>query len=130
VRFANVNGEEFSTVFVIIVEFGKVTYLAAKGRSGVASKNEDERALPNAVMKSKSRLAIESDEFDVGRLIASSQIAPMPVRKRVTQKAVHVARAAHQITQAAVSEQQDHNQRDRSPFPPAHFQTVSCNFKR
>jgi hypothetical protein len=107
--FADVHGEEVGAVFVIVVEFGEVAYLAAKRRSGVASKNENERAPADAITKRKSRLPIESDQFDVRRSIADAQIAAVPVRQRVPQEAIDVARPAHQIAQYAVTEHQDYN---------------------
>jgi hypothetical protein len=38
-RFADVDGEKIGAVFVIVVDFDEVNYLAAEGRSGVAAEN-------------------------------------------------------------------------------------------
>jgi hypothetical protein len=81
--FADVDREKLGAVFVILIELSEVAYLAAKRRSGVASKNQDKRAPADAIPNRKSRLAIESDQFDVGSRIANAQIAAVPVRQRV-----------------------------------------------
>jgi hypothetical protein len=102
--FADVDGEKLGAILVIVVELGKVAYLAAKRWSGVAAKDEDERAPADAIAQRESRLAIKTDQFDVGCGIADAQIAAMPVRERVPQKAIDVTRPAHEMAQDAVTE--------------------------
>src|ERR1700674_1237726 len=105
----DIHGQKISAVFVIVVEFCEVAYLAAERRSGVTSENQDQRAPNDAVAESESRLAVESDQFDVGRRIADAQIAAMPARQRVAQKSIDVARAAHEITERPVACREDQN---------------------
>ncbi len=59
-RFADVNGQKIRASFVIVVEIYEVAYLAAKGRSGVAAKNQNERALADTIAEMELRLAIEA----------------------------------------------------------------------
>ena len=59
-RFADVNGQKIRASFVIVVEIYEVAYLAAEGRSGVAAKNQNKRALADAIAEMELRLAIEA----------------------------------------------------------------------
>lgn len=64
-RFANVYRQKIGTVFVIGVKLDEVNYLAAKRRSGVAAKNEDEWSLSNSFRKRERGLAIEAVDVEI-----------------------------------------------------------------
>src|SRR5271156_1608077 len=123
--FADVHGQKIGAVLVIVVEFCEVAYLAAKRRSGVAAEDEDQRALAEAIAESESRLAIERNQLDIGRLVADAQVSLMPTRQRVAEKSIDVARPADEITERTKARRQDENQRNRRPFPPAQVQHAS-----
>ncbi len=116
--FADVDGEEVGTVLVIVIERDEVAYLAAEGRSGVTSENENQRALADPFAQVKRGLAVERKQTHVRRAVADMKIAVAPLRKRVTQETVHVARAAHQITEDAVTGAKKYDENERRPFPP------------
>jgi hypothetical protein len=109
-RFANVNGQKIRLGFVIVVEIDEVAYLAAEWRSGVAAKHENKRALADAVAEMELGLPVEAHQRDVRSAIADVEIAAMPLRKRIAEEAVHVARAAHEMAQHAVSDDQNDKQ--------------------
>src|SRR4029077_377693 len=123
---ADVNSQELCAVFVIVIELGEVAYLAAKRRSGVTPEYKHKRAPASAITKRKPRLAIERDQFHVGCWIPDAQVATMPVRQRVPQEAIHVARPAHEMAQHAITKRQDHTYCNRRPFPPAQVHPASC----
>jgi hypothetical protein len=58
-RFANINGQEIRAILVLVVQSDEVTYLAAKRRSCVAAKHQDQRPPANAIAQMKRRVAIE-----------------------------------------------------------------------
>jgi hypothetical protein len=120
-RFADVDGEKIGAVFVIVVELDEVNYLAAERRSGVAAEDEDERAMADVVADAEGGLAIERVESRVGRAIANLQIAAMPLRERVAQEAVDVARASHEMHQHAEGTGEEEDEGEERPFPPVHF---------
>ena len=93
--FADIDGEEVGTVLVIVIERDEVAYLAAEGRSGVASKDEDQGALADPFAQVKGGLAVEPEQAHVRRAVADMKITVAPLRKRVTQETVNVARTAH-----------------------------------
>src|SRR5580704_7533874 len=68
--FADVNGQKIRASFVIVVKIYEVAYLAAEGRSGVAAKDQDERALADAIAEMKLCLAIEAHQRDVRSAVA------------------------------------------------------------
>ena len=109
-RFADVNGQKIRPSFVIVIEIYEVAYLAAKGRSGVAAKNQNEWALADAIAEMKFRLAIEAHQRDVRSAVADVEVAAMPLRQRVAQEAVHVARAAYEMAEYAVADDKDYEQ--------------------
>jgi len=109
-RFADVNGQKIRASFVIVVKIYEVAYLAAKGRSGVAAKNQDKRALADAIAKTKFRLPIEAHQRDIRSAVADVKVAAMPLRQRVAQEAVHVARAAHEMAEHAVNKDEHYEQ--------------------
>jgi hypothetical protein len=109
-RFADVNGQKIRPSFVIVIKIYEVAYLAAKGRSGVAAKNQNEWALADAIAEMKFRLAIEAHQRDVRSAVADVEVAAMPLRQRVAQEAVHVARAAHEMAEHAVADDKDYEQ--------------------
>jgi hypothetical protein len=119
-RFADVNGEKIGAVFVIVIELDEVAYLAAERRSGVAAKYEDEGALADAMAEMECGLAVESDEADVRSEVADLQIAAMPLRQGIAQESVDIARAASDVTQKGVADNQEGCESKRSPFPPSH----------
>ena len=47
--FANIDGQKVCLRFVIVVKIYEVAYLAPEWRSGITSKNENQRALPDAI---------------------------------------------------------------------------------
>jgi hypothetical protein len=108
--FADVNGQKIRASLVIVVEIYEVAYLAAKGRSGVAAENQNERALADAIAETELRLAIEVHQRDIRSAVADVQVAAMPLRQRVAQKAVHVARAAHEMAEHAVNKDENYSQ--------------------
>jgi hypothetical protein len=93
--FADIDGEEVGTVLVIVIERDEVAYLAAEGWSGVASKDEDQGALADPFAQVKGGLAVEPEQAHVRRAVADMKITVAPLRKRVTQETVNVARTAH-----------------------------------
>jgi hypothetical protein len=46
-RFANINGQKVGLSLVVVVQTDEVAYLAPEWRSGIASKDEDERTSPD-----------------------------------------------------------------------------------
>ena len=69
-RFAYVDGQKVRLSLVVAVEIYEVAYLAPEWRSGVASKNENQRTLPDAIAQMKCSLSIEVDKSDVGGAIS------------------------------------------------------------
>ena len=109
-RFADVNGQKIRASFVIVVKIYEVAYLAAKGRSGVAAEDQNERALADAIAEMELRLAIEAHQRDVRSAVADVKVAAMPLRQRVAQEAVHIARAAHEMAEHAVNKDENYGQ--------------------
>ena len=102
--FANIDGQKVRLSFVIVVEIYEVAYLAPEWRSGVTSKNENQRTLPDAVAQMKCSLPIEIHEPDIGCAISDVQIAAMPLRQRVAQKPVNIPRPSHEMAESAVAD--------------------------
>src|SRR5580704_864657 len=111
--FADVNGQKIRASFVIVIKIYEVAYLAAEGRSGVAAKNQNERALADAIAKVEFRLPIEAHQRDVRSAVANVEVAAMPLRQRVAQEAVHVARATHEMAEHAVNKDENYEQYKR-----------------
>jgi hypothetical protein len=109
-RFADVNGQKIRASLVIVVKIYEVAYLAAKGRSGVAAKNQDERALADAIAEMEFRLSIKAHQRDIRSAVADVEVAAMPLRQRVAQEAVHVAWAAHEMAEHAVNKDEHYEQ--------------------
>jgi hypothetical protein len=105
--FAYIDGQKVRLRFVIVVEIYEVAYLAPEWRSGVASENENERTLPNAISQMESSLSIEIHEPDVGGAVPHAQVAAMPLRQRVAQKSVNIARPAHEMAQSAIADRKN-----------------------
>lgn len=101
--FADIDGEEVGAVLVIVIERDEVAYLAAEGRSGVTSEHQDQRAPADPFAQVKGGLAVEREQAHIRRAVAYMKISVAPLRKRVTQETVDVARTAHQITENAVT---------------------------
>ena len=108
--FADVNGQKIRAGFVIVIKIYEVAYLAAKGRSGVAAKDQDERALADSIAEMELRLSVEAHQRDVRSAVTDVEVAAMPLRKRVAQEAVHIARAAHEMAEHAVNEDEKYSQ--------------------
>ena len=102
-RLANIDGEEVGAVLVIVIERDEVAYLAAEGRSGVASEDEDQWALADPFAQVKGGLAIECEQPHVRRAVADMKIAIAPLRECVAQETVDVARTTHQVTEGAIA---------------------------
>jgi hypothetical protein len=49
-------------------------------------------------------LSVEAHEWDIRSTIPDVKIAAMPLRQRVTQEAVHVARATYEMAKHAVAD--------------------------
>jgi ABC-type amino acid transport system permease subunit len=47
--FAYIDGQKVCLRFVIVVKIYEVAYLAPEWRSGITSKNQNQRALPDAI---------------------------------------------------------------------------------
>jgi hypothetical protein len=105
--FAYVDGQKVRLSLVIVVEIYEVAYLAPERRSGVASKNENQRTLSDAIAQMKCSLPIEIQKPDVGGAVTHMQIAAMPLWQRVAQKTVNVARSAHEMAKSAVADCED-----------------------
>ena len=116
-RFANINGQEIRLSFVVVVKIYEVAYLAAEGWSGIAAEDQDKRALADTVAEIKPGLAVEAHQWDIGCAIVNVEIAAMPLRERIAQEAVHVARAAHEMAERAVTDGEDGQQCQRCPLP-------------
>ena len=108
--FADVNGQKIRASFVVVIKIYEVAYLAAEGRSGVAAKDQNQRALADAFAEMEFRLAIEAHQRDVWSAVADVEVAAMPLRKRVAQEAVHVTRAAHEMAEHAVNKDENYSQ--------------------
>ena len=117
-RFANIHGQEIRAILVIVIEIDEVAYLASKRRSGIAAEDQNQRSLPDAIAEMKCRLAIERQQPHIRRRVAHVQAAITPLRQRVTQKPIHVARPAHHVAERSVSTSQHRNQNNGGPFPP------------
>jgi len=109
-RFADVNGQKIRASFVIVVKIYEVAYLAAEGRSGVTAKDQNERALADAIAEMEFRLSIEAHQRDVRSAVTDVEVAAMPLRQRVAQKAVHVAWAAHEMAEHAVNKGENYEE--------------------
>jgi 2-polyprenyl-6-methoxyphenol hydroxylase-like FAD-dependent oxidoreductase len=107
-RFADVNGQKIRASFVIVIKIYEVAYLAAERWSGVTAKNQDERALADAIAEMELSLAIEAHQRDVRSAIADVEVAAMPLRQRVAQEAVHISRTAHEMAKHAVNKDEDY----------------------
>jgi hypothetical protein len=115
-RFANINGQEIRLSFVIVIDIDKVAYLAAEGRSGIAAEDQDKRALADTVAEMKLGLAIEAHQRYVWSAVADVEIAAMPLRKSIAQEAVHIAGAAHEMAEHAVTDGKDGEQYQLCPL--------------
>jgi hypothetical protein len=93
--FADIDGEKVGAVLVIVIERDEVAYLAAEGGSGVTSEDQNQGALPDPFAQVKGGLAVEREQAHIRRLVAYMKITVAPLRKRVTQETVDVARTAH-----------------------------------
>ena len=116
--FADIDGEEVGAVLVIVIESDEVAYLAAEGRSGVTSEHQDQRAPADPFAQVKGGLAVEREQAHIRRAVAYMKVSVAPLRKRVTQETVDVARTAHQITENAVTGAENYDENERRPFPP------------
>jgi hypothetical protein len=115
---ADIDGEEIGAVLVIVIERDEVAYLAAEGRSGVASEDEDQWALADPFAQVKGGLAVERKQTHVRRAVADMKIAIAPLRECVAQETVDVARTAHQVTEDAIARAEKYDYSERRPFPP------------
>jgi hypothetical protein len=93
--FADIDGEKVGAVLVIVIERDEVAYLAAEGGSGVTSEDQNQGALPDPFAQVKGGLAVEREQAHIRRVVAYMKITVAPLRKRVTQETVDVARTAH-----------------------------------
>jgi hypothetical protein len=109
-RFADVNGQKIRASFVIVVEIYEVAYLAAEGRSGIAAKNQHEWALADAIAEMEFRLSVKAHQRDVRSAVADVKVAAMPLRQRVAQEAVHIARTAHKMAKHGVNKDENYEQ--------------------
>jgi hypothetical protein len=57
--FADVDGQEISVIFVVVVDGSDVANLAAEGRSGEAAEDEHQRFLAGAFADVKMFVAVE-----------------------------------------------------------------------
>jgi len=64
--FAYIDGQKVRLRLVMVVEIYEVAYLATKWRSGIASKNENQRTLPDTIAQMKCCAAIEIHKPNVG----------------------------------------------------------------
>jgi hypothetical protein len=118
-RFANVNGQEIRAILVVVIQSDEVTYLAAKRRSCVAAKHQNQRPLANAIAQVKRGVAIKRQQSNIRCGVTDVQTAVAPLRQRVAQKPVHVARAAHHVAERSVGAREHGDQDNPSPLPPA-----------
>jgi hypothetical protein len=119
-RFADVHGEKIGAILVVVIQSDEVAYLAAKRRSGVAAEYENQRALADAIAQMKRGVAVERQQSDVWSGVADVQIAVAPLRQRIAQKSINVARPAHHVAERSVDTGQNNDQHNRRPFPPTH----------
>jgi soluble cytochrome b562 len=118
-RFANVHGQEIGAIFILVVNLDEISNLAAEGRSSVAAENQDQRAFANTLAQVKRRASIQRKYARVRSAVAHMQIALMPLRQRVPQKTVNVARSAHEMRQHKVRRQQQQRKAAERPLPRA-----------
>ncbi len=116
-RFANINSQEVRLGFVIVIEIDEVAYLATEGRSGIAAEDQNKRPLADTVAEMKLGLSIEAHQRDIWRAISEVEIAAMPLRQSITQEAVHVSGAAHEMAEHAVTGGENGEQYERCPLP-------------
>lgn len=119
--FANINGEEIRTVLVLIVDLNEISDLAAKRRSSVAAKNQNERFLANPFVQIASRTPVERKHTNVGRAIADFEIPFVPLRQSVTKKTVNIARTAHEMSEDEISSEEQDQDRAENPLPGGMF---------
>jgi hypothetical protein len=115
-RLSNVDGQEIRTVLVVVVDFDQIADLAAEWRSSVAAKDQDERARADVVADAEGRMAVKGEKRSVGGRIAYMEIPAMPLRQRVAQKTVQVARAPQEIAADAHGPHHKHDEDDYNPL--------------
>ena len=99
-RFANINGQKISVVFVVLVNLNDVAHLAAEGRSSKTSKYQDERPRTGSLADMEMTRSVECHQPRVGRIAAHFQGAAMHVRQSVAHHAVGVFRASGHVGQS------------------------------
>jgi hypothetical protein len=116
VGFADVDGEEIGSVFIVVVDLRDIANLATEGRSSEAAEDEDERFAVGAFADVKAGGAVERDERGVGGIAADLQITSVHVRQGVADHADGVFGAAgHDAEADADCEKQD-GEGDQGPF--------------
>ena len=108
-------------VLVVVIDVDQIADLAAEGRSSVAAKDQDQRARADVVADAEGRTAVKRVERSVGGRIAHMQIPAMPLRQRIAQKPVQVARAAHKIAADAHGDRQKRDEDDYNPLYSTHL---------
>jgi hypothetical protein len=92
--FADVDGEEIGTVFIVVVDLRDVANLATERRSSKAAEDEDEWLAFGTFADVKAGGSVERDESGVGRVAANLEIAAVHVRQGVADHADGVFGAA------------------------------------
>jgi hypothetical protein len=100
VGFADVDGEEIGSVFIVVEDLRDVADLATEGRSSEAPEHEDERFAFGAFADVEMGCAIEGDESGVGGVAADLEVASVHVGESVPDHADGVFGAAGQDSQA------------------------------
>jgi hypothetical protein len=104
-------------IFVVVVNLHHVTDVAAKGRSGVAAKDDDERASAGTLADVEAICAIESDEAGVRSVVADFERASVHVGQGITHHAVNVLGAARHFAEDEKDREQENQENGKRPFP-------------
>ena len=115
--FAHIYGEKVGVILIIIVNLHHVTYVAAKRRSSVAAKYDDQRASASAFANVKVISTIESEEPSIRSVVTYFERAAVHVGQGIAQHAVGVLRAAGHLTEKQEHGQQKHQEDANRPFP-------------
>ena len=117
VCFAHIYGEKIGVIFVVVVNLHHVTDVAAKRRSSVAAKDDDQRASAGAFANVKMICTVESEESSVGSIIADLERAAVHVGQGIAQHAVSVLGAAGHLAKKQKSRNQQDQENANCPFP-------------
>jgi hypothetical protein len=115
--FAHIYGEKVGVILIIIVNLHHVTYVAAKRRSSVAAKYDDQRASASAFANVKVISTIESEEPSIRSVVTYFERAAVHVGQGIAQHAVGVLGAAGHLTEKQEHGQQKHQENANRPFP-------------